>query len=321
MGVLNPHLSSANQPPPSAEPQVWARDEWMGRITGHRARVVERAAAFVDRRSRGQKHPVHDFLFTYYSFSPGKLMRWVPPMGQILDGVTEADLDANDWRDRREVVFEAGRLHTADLMPAGAIKLVGWVAELCDRITARPVRARCYGLHEWAMVLGQEVEEVRHQGYELRMSPAELKAFVESQAVCCTHYDAFRFFTPAARPLNAFGPTLETRLEMEQAGCLHANMDLYKWAYKLWPWVGSDIVGECFELAVRARELDMRASPYELRHLGYDPIRIETEGGREEYEQAQRDLAARASPLRMALREACNRLRLMKVVYDGAGSC
>ena len=24
------------------------------------------------------KHPVHDFLFTYYSFSPAKLLDWQP---------------------------------------------------------------------------------------------------------------------------------------------------------------------------------------------------------------------------------------------------
>ncbi|MCB1208257.1 MAG: hypothetical protein KDK97_02965 [Verrucomicrobiales bacterium] len=318
--MLKP-LSITDCQPFSAEPEAWARDEWMRRLIAHRARVAERAEAFVDRRSRGLKHPVHDFLFTYYSFSPAKLMRWVPPMGVVLEGVAETDLDDFDWRDRREVVYAEGRLHTVESMPPGAVKLAGWVAELCDRIASRPVRARCYGLHEWAMVLDQKVEEVRHQGYELRMSPEDLAVFVRSQAVCCTHYDAFRFFTPVARPLNAFAPTLETRLDMEQAGCLHANMDLYKWSYKLWPWVGSDLVGQCFELAVGARELDMRASPYELRHLGYDPIRIETPEGREVYEQAQRDLSARTAPLRMALRDACNRLLAMKVVYDGAGSC
>lgn len=312
---IDPSLNA----PPNAE--VYSRVVWLERMGAHRRRVEERAEAFVYRRSRGAKHPVEDFLFTYYSFSPAKLLRWVPPLGVVLEGVTEADLDSFDWRDRREVCIAEGKLWTTDVIPAGALKLAGWVAELCSRMEARPVRSRCYGLHEWAMVYGQGVEQVRHQGYELRMSPEDLAAFVASQAVCCTHYDAYRFFTPAARPLNAFSPTLETRLEMEQSGCLHANMDLYKWCYKLWPWVGSDLVGETFALAVTARHLDMCASPYELRDLGYEPIKIETPEGREVYEQAQRDLSARSAPLRAALREACNRLLAMKEVYDGAGSC
>ena len=33
------------------------------------------------RRQRGVKHPVHDFLFTYYSFRPAQLRRWSPGFG------------------------------------------------------------------------------------------------------------------------------------------------------------------------------------------------------------------------------------------------
>ncbi len=142
-------------------------------------------------------------------------------------------------------------------------------------------------------------------------SPEELAAFVESQPVCCSHYDAFRFFTPAARPLNALQPTLETRPDLEQPACLHANMDLYKWASKLWPWTGSELIGECFELALAGRDLDMRASPYDLRDLGYEPARIETAEGRARYEKEQRDLAARAAVVRLSLRRCCESLVLI----------
>ena len=60
-------------------------------------------------------------------------------------------------------------------------------------------------------------------------------------------------------------------------------MDLYKWAYKLLPATPSELVADCFELAVAVRELDMRASPYDLAELGYPPVRIETPAGRAEY--------------------------------------
>jgi hypothetical protein len=153
------------------------------------------------------------------------------------------------------------------------------------------------------MVYRQPREQVRHQGYELRLAPETMAKFVETQTLCCSHYDAFRFFTPEAKPLNLFQPVLETRLEMEQGACLHANMDLYKWATKLWPWVGADLIGECFSLACEGRDLDMRASPYDLRHLGCEPVCIETPEGREQYEQEQRALAMKAAAVREKLRE------------------
>ncbi|MFX6218139.1 3-methyladenine DNA glycosylase, partial [Acinetobacter baumannii] len=50
------------------------------------------------RAARGQKHPVEDFLFTYYSFKPAILRRWHPGPGVVL-----ADADERAaWRwDRR----------------------------------------------------------------------------------------------------------------------------------------------------------------------------------------------------------------------------
>jgi hypothetical protein len=79
-------------------------------------------------------------------------------------------------------------------------------------------------------------------------------------------------------------------------------MDLYKWAYKLWPWCGSELIADAFRLALEGRDLDMRASPYELRALGYQPLRIETEEGRAQYQAEQQHLATQAIPVRQRLR-------------------
>jgi hypothetical protein len=78
-------------------------------------------------------------------------------------------------------------------------------------------------------------------------------------------------------------------------------MDLYKWAYKLSPIVPSELVVDAFELARDIRELDMRASPYDLTGLGYEPVRIETPEGKREYAAAQRAFADRACALRERL--------------------
>jgi hypothetical protein len=282
----------------------WNRDHWIGLRQNHLSRVADAAEAFVQRRSREEKHPVHDFLFTYYNFSPAKLKQWLPPQEVTLQ-ITAPDLVEMPWLLKVPVIHADDHLQ----LDAKAIKphvkdLARWIMTLCDNIHNRAPRFRCYGLHEWAMVYQQSREEIRHQGHELRLSPEVLASFVESQSICCSHYDAFRFFTPAAKPMNVLQPILETRLEMEQAACLHANMDLYKWASKLWPWVGSDLIGECFQLANEGRDLDMRASPYDLAHLGYQPVLIETAAGRSQYEQEQRALAAKAEPVRQRLRQA-----------------
>ena len=57
----------------------------------------------------------------------------------------------------------------------------------------------------------------------------------------------------------------------------------------------------------------MRASPYELSELGYQPVPIETAAGKAEYVAAQRTFAQSAQLLRHRLLDVVNRV-------DGAGS-
>ena len=144
--------------------------------------------------------------------------------------------------------------------------------------------------------------------WPLRLGAAGTDAVVESHALRCTHVDAYRFFTPAARPRNALTPTRERQVEVEQPGCLHATMDLYKWAMRLTPAVPSELVADCFGLALALRVLDMRASPYDLSGLGYEPIAVETTEGKAEYVAAQRRYAAVGQDLRARLVAVCDAL-------------
>jgi hypothetical protein len=182
------------------------------------------------------------------------------------------------------------------------------IVRLLSATAGRTAQFGCFGLHEWAMVYRQSQDEVRHRAWPLRLGPDGVTAVVEANRIRCTHFDAFRFFTPAARTLNLVRPTRETQHEQEQPGCLHANMDLYKHSYKLSPLVPSELVADCFELAREIRTLDMRASPYDLTALGYSPVGIETIEGRNEYVVAQRSFAERAAPLRARLLVECDRL-------------
>ncbi|MEO5959693.1 MAG: hypothetical protein ABIZ49_08540, partial [Opitutaceae bacterium] len=78
----------------------------------------------------------------------------------------------------------------------------------------------------------------------------------------------------------------------------------------------SELIADCFEFARDIREIDMRASPYDLRALGFAPIAIETPAGRAEYERHQRTFAARAEPLRACLIALCERLLSPEVDGD-----
>lgn len=287
---------------------VWSQEEWSARRADHERRVGPWLAAHLARRHRGEKHPVHDFLFDYYPFPPAKLRAWMPPLGVALK-LESGDEEIWPESQRRHLHRENGCVWlVTDHVSKSVARQAHWVATLCRTMAGRAPRFGCHGLHEWAMVYRQTPEQVRHNRHPLRMSPDELAAFVESRSICCTHFDAFRFFTAEARPLNTVQPELMSRLALEQGGCLHANMDLYKWAFKLWPWAGSDLVGRAFELAMEGREMDMRASPYDLAALGYEPIRVETVEGRAEYERLQRGVAARAAFLREEVGAAATRL-------------
>lgn len=283
-------------------------EEWTSQAKKHAALLSPIADAFLKRRELQQSHPVHDFLFMYYNYSPLKLKQWMPSFEEVLVVTPQIRMEypwLNDyWFCLKGDLLSLNKERLRD----NVLRLASFIAELCNNILQRPQRFGCFGLHEWAMVYKQSPQERRHQGHRLRLSPEDLDSFVASQKLCCTHYDAYRFFTKEARPLNTLNPLLENRLQMEQAGCVHANMDLYKWATKLWPWIGSDFIAKTFFLALESRELDMRASPYDLKDVGYQPLCIETEDGRRQYQKEQQLLAERSTPLRKELLSICERL-------------
>ncbi|MGY1726048.1 3-methyladenine DNA glycosylase [Geodermatophilus sp. SYSU D01062] len=277
---------------------------WTARAAAHDARVERWTAPHRDRRRRGEKHPVLDFLFTYYSETPSRLRRWHPGPGVALAPSAEGPAPHAAWRWYATGYDGTVRLDVAAYL-ADRAPTVRFVRDLLAATASRPAQTGCFGLHEWAMV--HRADERRH-AVPLRLGRAGTDAVVEAHAIRCSHFDAFRFFTPSAVGLNRLRPTRETQVAMEQPGCLHATMDLYKWAYKLSPAVPGELVADCFELAVEVRELDMRASPYDLADRGYAPVRIETAEGKAEYVAAQRGFAERAAPLRRRLVEVCDAL-------------
>ena len=288
---------------------ILAESEWLARQLAHETRVRVWTDPHQARASRGEKHPVHDFLFSYYSFRAAWLRRWHPGPDVVLTGAAAATFLR--WPEYRTVALDEGTSGVVldpGTLPVHRRVFVTWLRDLLQTMQTRPAFFGCFGLHEWAMVYRQTPDEIRHNAYPLRYAPEALARIVEAAPITCTHFDAFRFFTAPARPLNKLQPTRETVSQHEQRGCLHAGMDLYKWAFKLAPFTPSELVADTFELACAIREIDMRASPYDLAALGYPPIAIETPAGRTEYEHHQRTFAARGEPLRARLLAVCERL-------------
>jgi hypothetical protein len=273
--------------------------DWTLRRQRHQERVDDFLRSF--RAPPGQSHPVWDFLFTYYSLRPRQLRTWHPGFGVVLAGVAAERYLGRSGYGRAP----AGVSVTPGFL-ANRADTVRFIAELMRATASRPARLNCFGLHEWAMVYRSPT--VRHDGVPLRLGPAGTDAVVESMPLRCSHFDAFRFFTKPATERNSEQLTRDGQVGAEQPGCLHAAMDCYKFAYKLGPLVDSALVLDCLDLAAQARELDMRASPYDLRGFGFDPIAIETPAGRAEYVRVQQRIAELATPLRRRLANQCERL-------------
>ena len=276
--------------------------DWQTRAEAHRRRADTLLAPHLARRRAGQTHPVYDFLFTYYSVRPGALRTWHPGFGVVLDGDAARRYLTRTGYHR----VPAGVTVSAEHLQV-RIGTVTFIADLLAATASRPPRLSCFGMHEWAMVYRSP--QIRHGAVPLRLGAVGTDRVVESIPLRCSHFDAYRFFSDAAVPRNSAPLSRDTQIAQEQPGCVHAGMDLYKWACKLGPLVESSLVLDCFELAADARVLDMRASPYDLRDFGFTPVAVETPEGRREYATAQEELSRRAAPLRSRLIRACESLR------------
>lgn len=286
-------------------PQLLPSHQWRARETAHAARADTLTAGHRARRARGEKHPIEDFLWTYYSLTPNELRRWHPGAGVILAAAGE---DRAAWKHYTAV----GEGATLDL--PGYFAKRGSTVDYIDRLLRATLQRTphygCFGMHEWAMVYRLQPSEVRHVGLPLRLGHAASDTLVESTRITCSHFDAYRFFTPQAAPLNTLRPSRDTQAQFEQPACLHAGMDVYKWAAKLGPIVPGEVLLDCFEFARAIREIDMRASPYDVSgYLGADgsaltPILVETSEGKREYATLQRDIAARGNKLRQRVLDA-----------------
>ena len=276
-------------------------DQWQQQKQQHYQAIGELIDGYLEKRSHQQKDPVMDFLFEYYAFRPSYLKRWSPGLGLLLK-----DSSPNDWKFDEMESLDGNCFLNIEHFDKNRISSLKWILNMLKQSLDRKPSFGCFGMHEWAMVY--KADRVRHDYLSLRMDTEELAEFVESRPLVCTHFDAFRFFTDEAKPQNKFDLNRNKFAKMEQPGCLHTNMDLYKWAFKMYPWISSNTIRRAFELAVETRVMDMKASPYDLRDRGLDPIKIETDKGRQEYMQKQMSIYEKSQPIRQQLIEEYHHL-------------
>jgi hypothetical protein len=284
---------------------------WQELTRLHAERADALTAGHRARKATGERHAIEDFLFEYYNTRPSLLRRWHPGPDVVLEpGERPAPHAGRRWyrTDDGAVTLDV------DAFLADRGDTVRFVHRLLTATASRPPFTGCFGLHEWAMVYRQD--EHRHP-LPLRLGQAGTDAVVEAHPIRCSHFDAFRFFTPAAVGLNRLQPTRATQVELEQPGCLHASMDVHKWAGKLGPAVPGELALDCFELAGDVRLLDMQAAPYDLSSSGRPAVAIETPEGKAEYVATQREFAERGALLRARLLEVCEALLADAVPSDG----
>ena len=283
--------------------KILSHAEWTAQREKHVRKVEELTAAARERRTRGERHPVWDFMFSYYPVTPGKLAHWHPGIGVALEienhaeGAESASIKKTaELPKHKDHYVEREGTWTLDPEKhwADRGKSIGYIHRLLALTLQRPPQLGCFGLHEWAMVY----KDAPRHPEPLRLGAEGTDAVVDQGQLKCTHFDAYRFFTERAVPLNELSPARESQHELEQPGCLHATMDVYKWATKLGPVIPGDLWLRTFELACDVRILDMEASPYDLREWGFSPVKIEEPAGRAEYVRRQRELMECGQALR-----------------------
>src|SRR5262245_12330875 len=118
---------------------VLAEEVWRSRRAAHERGIDAFLAEHLERRAAGRKHPVADFLFTYYTHRPAQLRRWHPGAGVALAGADPAELGP-------EYVAVPGgaTLDVARILDRRGDS-VRWISELLTATAGRAPHFGCFG--------------------------------------------------------------------------------------------------------------------------------------------------------------------------------
>ena len=273
-----------------------------------------------------KNHPIYNFLHTYYDFSVKELTHFSPGINCLLEDVQEQDitndilhpkfltqLQVESTEPEKSLSYYSLQKLTEHSLESSAGSryrrrhLEFNRDDLQNTLNKQPFFG-CFGFHEWAMLYSGRRDPSQskpHQKLKLRVPQETIDKLVETQGVLkCTHYDAWRFFRFESRDWNSITPiTREQQPQYEQPACIHANMDLFRYAAQIYPMIPSSLLLDALRVAIHARTIDIRASPYDATAFTEceQPICVETPEGRREYFLEQEKLYQRAKEVRQQL--------------------
>lgn len=304
----------------TSKPQYTSQSDWREAALNHKEKFTSmlypKGVNLKERQHMVNDHPIYNFLHRYYRYNKEELLKYSPGMHIQLEVCNDADSDLLSSK-FLTIDRSRGTCHFSAAMFREQLTLDGklgstYIRQNYNVLVASSKKTAffgCYGFHEWAMLYSgaknQSQPLKKHQEkLPLRISQDTLDHVVEAGQLRCTHFDAWRFFHPQAQPLNIINPlTRSNQAQFEQPGCIHANMDLFKYAYQLYPLVSSQLLLQSLEVALAARIIDMRASPYDVSAFEecQEPLCVETADGRRRYAEEQEKLADMAAPVRQSL--------------------
>ncbi|WP_231750551.1 MULTISPECIES: hypothetical protein [unclassified Dietzia] len=281
---------------------------WRALEFRHTGAVDSVTGDHLERRRRGEPHPVADFLFTYYRTSVATVRRWHPGPGIILENAHLTE--RVDWRhyERASLHGRTGLIVNPESVLARCAPRIARARAIVEATASRPGAMGCFGLHEWAMLYRSGDDDVRHRQIPLRVPHSRIDEVVEESRLRCTHFDALRFFAEPAVPLNQHALSREAQVRNEQPACLHSGMDLYSHVAAMEAGAPGELLRDSLVAAFDAREVDMRSSPYDLSAWGLDPIPVESPEGRAMFVAHQRAWVRRTQALRARFLKAVRRL-------------
>ena len=169
-------------------------------------------------------NPVYNFLISYYGLRGAKgvrrLSRYSPGMNVVMEGVSADDVPSQlSLKHLRFVGGGAGgAYYTAEALDSTA--QLRWNRNLMEATQKRAPITNCFGLHEWAMIYGNDTASPApsadyQKGLELRIPQSVVDRTVDSSNLRCSHLDALRMFSEKAKDeqANEFGRIEEVRLQ------------------------------------------------------------------------------------------------------------
>lgn len=173
-------------------------------------------------------NPVYNFLISYYGLRGAKgvrrLSRYSPGMNVVMEGVSADDVPSHLSLKHLRFVGgggggggKGGAFYTAEGLNSTA--QLRWNKNLLEATQKRAPITNCYGLHEWAMIYGNDNASPApsadyQKGLELRIPQSVVDRTVDSSNLRCSHLDALRMFSEKAKDeqANEFGRIEEVRL-------------------------------------------------------------------------------------------------------------